>query len=480
MIESRDWRKANKLQRSQANKSEKYWATMRSTYSMILRSDCADETAIDYLRAELSDILDSGILSYPHTMWQLGLSPSMSFKERKEALGLKQYDPVRSETQRAFLKDMAYKAQDIRKSNWSWRIGQEAEEKQNAGWHPFFVTLTVDPSMCDGNERMVGKKKLPAYSSPKELWTEGREFRRYIRELVNVVCKEMGHKPAHKSPYRPESDYVTYSGVIEHGKSREHHHGHFLVWLRRVPASWSTCPNARIRDPAKRQENECLPMRTYWPWSLPGLSPALYFRSIGDVWSTKYNFVLPMKEGQPMKVSVPRVAGAYITKYLSKEHKEWHHRMKATRNLGMQKLKAMLEMLEQTTIEALSWRPEKSSLNRSLMMTHTVPLGLLRSEAKRMNYFRKYRDCRLDLRDLLNVNSSVFNRMLWSVQDGQRPDRMDSSEYFDWVGRLLPAERGYSKYRQIAAHVAVAAYFPPEESRVFNHVKIGANNFGYS
>ena len=84
-------------------------------------------------------------------------------------------------------------------------------------------------------------------------------------------------------------------------------------------------------------------MRTFWKWSSPDLSPALYFRTIGDIWEKAYNFVLPLKDGRPMKISIPRVAGHYITKYLSKEHKEWHHRMKATRNLGMKTLKAETE-----------------------------------------------------------------------------------------------------------------------------------------
>ena len=453
----------DKLEQKFANLHEKFWAKMRTNLSLLMKSDLIDELRIDEVKEELATILDSGVLTYPHTLRQAGLEPDMSLEERKTLLELVKQKIVHTDSEEKFLNDMAHKASVIRKANWSWRIGQEAEELQREKWHPFFVTLTVDPSRCD----------------PKELWQKGREFRKYIRRLVNVVCKELGHPPAHKKPYRPESEYVKYAGVIEHGQSREHHHGHFVIWLRAVPASWRACPNAGIRNPAARVRNECLPMRTYWKWSLPGLSPALYFRSVGDVWQTEYGFVLPLKDGKPMKVSVPRTAGYYITKYLSKEHKEWHHRMKATRNLGMVTLKRTIAMLDQTVVEALTWRPKKSSTNISLMMIHSVPLGLVRSEAKRRNYLLRFRRNQLDLMELLKPNYEIFKKMLCSVRSGVRPDRMDSSDFYDWVGQHLPDPRGYSRTRLLAAHTYLSITFPVDKSRV-NHTKIGGNDIGHT
>ena len=450
--------KLDKIEQAIANKSRAYWASMRNTMMLMDRSDVVDESTIDALRTELGDILDSGILTYPHTLAQAGLEPDMNLDQRKEALGVIKKEYIYDENQLKFIKSMAYKADAIRKTDWSWRIGQEAEELQDAGWHPFFVTLTVDPQKTD----------------PKNLWMEGRELRKYIRRLVNVVCKELGHPPAHKMPYRPESEYVRYAGVIEHGKSREHHHGHFIIWLKCVPSEWRKCPNSGIRNPSARTKNECLPLRTLWPWSLPGLSPALYFRSVGDIWEKAYDFVLPLKDGKPMKVSVPRTAGAYITKYLSKEHKEWHHRMKATRNLGMMRLRQKLKTMNVSEIEALTWRAKSSSMNISLMTTHSVPLGLLRSEAKRQNYLNRFRLKLMDLRELLASNYGIFSKMLWSVRNGQRPDRMDSQQFYDWVGRLLPGVKGYSDMRLLAAHANIAMDFPRNKKNI-KPVKIGAN-----
>ncbi len=449
---------------SLANRSSKYWASMRSTINLMEKSDNHLHQQIGFIQQELSDILDSGIITYPHTLKQIGIKPETTYQEKRDILNLKSFEPNHSENEITFVKDMAYKAQNIRKSNWAWRIGQEAEENQKLGWYPFFITLTIDPILVE---------------DPKKLWTDGREFRKYIRTLANIVCKEMGHNPSHKPPYRPESDYIKYAAVIEHGKSREHHHCHAIIWLRQIPLKWKTCPNAGIRNPEHRNKNECLPMRTLWKWSQPQLSPALYFRSVGDIWESKHNFTLPLKEGKPMKVSTPRTAGAYITKYLSKEHKEWHHRMKATRNLGMNKLIGVIATMSPTVVEALTWRAISSNLNCSLIRTTSVPQGLMRSIAKRQHYLTKFRRGQLELTEVLQSNFGLFTRMLKSVQSGMRPERMDSSAFFDWVGGLLPVQKGYSKERQIAANCALAISFPMEQ-KITKHIKIGANERGYT
>ena len=450
-----------------AQQDADYWAQMRTNLSLLAKNKRICESVTENVRAELADILDSGILSYPQTLSQLGLEPGMSLEERKAEILGETEGYIHSEREKVFLKDMAYKAQVSRKATWSWRIGQEATEKQSQGWHPFFITLTIDPTEAH-----------KAGTDAETIWKEGREFRKYIRRLVNVVCKEMGHPPAHKKPYRPESDYVTYAGVIEHGKSRQHHHGHFIVWLRRVPASWSNCPNAGIRNPQARIKNECLPLRTYWPWSLPGLSPALYFRSVGDIWETRYNFMLPIKDGKPMAVSTARIAGFYITKYLAKEHREWHHRMKATRNLGLETLRTVLSQAIPTITEALTWRAENAALNTSLMRTHMVPLGLLRSEAKRMHYYNRYVARQLDMTELLQSNLGVFTRMLSSVRSGARPDRMDSPAFYDWVQRHLHVQKGYCKKKLISAHAFIQLYYPYEKKQP-PPTKIGGNEIGY-
>ena len=449
-----------KPQRSIANKVDKYWASMRTNMNLIGRCKELNYDTQERLESELRDILDRGILSYPQTLSQVGLSPEQTLKERKQALGLEIASIFKTQDEQSFLADMANKAVSSRKSNWTWRIGEHAEEMHRKGWYPFFITLTISPAIA-WRERI----------EPADVWKNGREFRKYIRELCNVVTDELEHERVNKPPYRPESDYVTYAGVIEHGKSREHHHCHILVWLRAIPSRWTVDPNAGIRDPSKRVNNVCKELSAVWPWSDSRRSPAMYFRFQGDIWDKVYNFVLPVNTkgpniGQPMKVRTPRAAGAYVTKYMSKEHKEWHHRMKCTRNLGMTRLKAALRKMETSVVEALTWRPENSELNHSLMRIHTVPLGLMRSIAKQEHFYRLYIEKQLDLKTLLTSNYGVFSDMLKSVRSGIRPERMDSHQFYDWVQSLLPEERGYCKKRQIAAHCALSSLFPRVVKRV--------------
>lgn len=446
-----------------ANKANKFFATMRSIINLANKSDEVDEFFVGEIRKELSDILDLGILSYPSTLTQYGIKPEMSYQERKEAFGLKKYITTRTENEKKFLKSMAHKADICNKANWSWRIAQEAEEKNKLNWYPFFITLTVDPLKAD----------------PEEIWRDPKYFRNYIRKLCNVVCKELGHNPIQHPPYRKESDYLTYAGVIEHGKSRLHHHCHIVVWLRDIPSAWKQCPNAGIRNPKNRNRNECIPMRELWDYSDGFLSPSLYFRSVNDVWKRRHNFALPLSakgpnKGKPMKISTPGVAGTYITKYMQKGHKEWNHRMRATRNLGMTRLRKTLEEIDLKVLEALTWRAPKSSLNHSLMQIHSVPLGLLRQEASRKTFVEKYKRRQLDLISLLQSNTGLFITMLKNVQAGLRPDRMRSSEFYDWVSQFSPVPREYCKERQIAAHTALGMIFPPRLGRK-EHVNFGGN-----
>lgn len=145
----------------------------------------------------------------------------------------------------------------------------------------------------------------------------------------------------------------------------------------------------------------------------------------------------------------------------------------------MTRLRETIRNLPIAVVEALTWRAEDSRLNTSLMRISSVPLGLMRSEAKMQHYFNLFRQNRLDMTTLLQSNYGIFSRMLMSVKNGVRPERMDSVDYFDWVGGLLPVQREYSRERQIAAHLAIGLVFKPE-CKVKKHIKIGANQIGHS
>jgi hypothetical protein len=455
----------NKNLLSEANKHKAFWASMRQTLSLCHRSPQVPDFQINAIEQELRHILDSRILIYPPTLMEYGIDKDTSYEDKKDLLHVQQPNTGLTENEIKFIKSMQNKTYESRKHNWRWRISEEMQEKADAGWYPFFVTLTVDPLHHDS----------------EKLWKEGRAIRRYIRKLARISAQCVGHPPPHKKtkdwPYRPESDYITYAGVVEHGKSRVHHHGHFMIWMRAIPEKWKQCPNRYIHDPSKRDRNECIQMRRYWKYSLPGLSKANYFRSISDIWLTKHQFCTPIdpKKGKPMKIGNHQAAGQYITKYLQKDFKEWQHRMKCTRNLGMTKLKNLINQMNYKQVQALTWRAESSGLNHFLTTIHTCPLGLLRQEAKQKLYYLDYQLNQWDLKKLIENKQNVYTRMLSNVRAGQRPDRMPSAEFYDWVLQFLPDQKGYCEKLLIETHKIFSKVFPRIHYSK-QHQTIGANN----
>ena len=149
----------DKCERQFANKLDKYWQSMRSQLNLCARSELVSEERYQALRDELSDILDLGIINYPQTLSQVGLSSDQSYDEKKKVLGLNFEGFYRTEIEEKFIQKMAWQAMEMRKSNWSWRIAEEAEEKHRLGWHPFFVTLRIDPSKTDENGDLVDPAK---------------------------------------------------------------------------------------------------------------------------------------------------------------------------------------------------------------------------------------------------------------------------------------------------------------------------------
>lgn len=262
--------------RRQANKASKLAAEWRSTLRIMKHS--AKITGKEYHRAKRECTLNlaQGNLIYPPSLKALGLYEGMPLPLRKEALGANELAHEPTEAELEFQDMLATQGRKNVKSNWIWRIGQECVEKAQEGWYGFFVTLTVDPSRCPDSRAM---------------WQEGREFRKYMEKLAKVASKACGMPRAIHNGASVR-DFVHHVGVIEHGKSNQHHHMHLLIWMRDIPASWKQCPNKGIREPRYRINDWCRPMATYWPLSLPGIGRAKYFRHEGDMWS-RHGFVLP-------------------------------------------------------------------------------------------------------------------------------------------------------------------------------------------
>ena len=440
-----------------ALKAMRLSAEMRTNLALMEKSPVVTGAHLKKARDDCALYLEETNLIYPPSMRSVGLFEGQPLPERKEALKVR--DSVIEETKETleFQELLATGGRKQIRANWIWRIGQECVEKSLEGWYGFFVTLTVDPKRVADSQSM---------------WAENREFRKYIRRLAKVSARACGMPSAIKNG-ASDSDFVHHVGVIEHGKSREHHHMHLLIWMRDIPSYWKKCPNRSIRDPKFRTRKECIPMRTYWPHSADKLKPALYFRHEGDVWS-RHGFCLPYdeKKQRVVKIHAPEKAGLYIAKYMDKEDKAWTHRVKATRNLGLTRLRKVLMQMHWKKIEALTWRPKTYSLNTLAMTIHTVPPGLLRLMAKQEDFCRKWARKALDFADLLQPSCDSFSLMLKSVRDGARPKRMPSKVFYEWVTEHLPDPPGYCEEKYKRAITSLGVHFAPVRHDTTEHLGI--------
>ena len=392
----------------------------------------------------------------PNSLKKLGITADMPFSEVKKIL---EVEPCETEEDHphviSFLQLLAQGQEQKRQTNWAWRIAQEEKEMYAQGWYPFFITLTLDPALVDRDA----------------FWRNTNHFKNYVRSIARKVARVCGHPPPHKTtkamPFtRPDSDYVRYVASLEHGKSREHHHIHMLLWCRDIPAWWKADPNLH-RPPHMRNYTQCWALKAKWKY---GNCTPEYFRCKNDIWSQKHGFCTPttIKTLKPIGK-----AGFYLTKYMQKERKEWKHRMRATRALGLTRLRSLLHMLPPATVEALTWRPHNKEQHHSVNLIHSVPLALTRCEAKRMNYYNQFRFGLLDTKRELQQKCKPFLQMLKSVKDGARPDRMPLTDFYDWLSQHLPDEKGYCSERLVEAHETFIHHFPRIVGRSVNQVLPG-------
>jgi hypothetical protein len=441
--------------RSIALKTQRMAAEMRSNLCLMERSKRVSGAHLKEARKECALYLARTNLIYPPSLKVLGLKEGMPLAERKDVLHIGEAALEETEATLQFQELLATAGRKQIRSNWIWRIGQECVEKSVEGWFGFFVTLTVDPARVPDSEKM---------------WKEGREFRKYIRRLAKVAAKACG-QPRAIHDGASCSEYVQHVGVVEHGKSSQHHHMHLLVWLRDIPASWKVDPNRGVRDPKHRTNDYCRHMAEFWPHSLPGIGRAKYFRHEGDVWS-RHGFALPYdsKRQRTVRINQPEKAGLYVAKYMDKEDKVWTHRIKATRNLGLSRLRKVLQRMHWRKIEALTWRPKTYSLSCSAATIHTCPPALIRLLAKQENFYRSMVSKRMDWETQLRENFDSFKRMLQSVRDGANPKRMRSHQFYEWVSEHLPDPPGYCEKRYWRAIQDLGAEFPPVKSLPIEHM----------
>lgn len=434
-----------------SRKCERYLSSMRTNLHLMDKSPKVSTFDLKSARIRTCSFLDRSVLNYPPELKALRIEPGMPLALKKERLGIERADVPSDEELRfqAMGETFAHKA---RKASWAWRIGQEAEMLDRYDWYPFFITLTLDP---DKIWHELGLTR-------PQFWQETHQFQYWLKRVAAIAAKSMGHKPPHKTDV-PQSQYVRYVGVLEHGKSREHDHMHLLVWMRDIPDSWKNCPNRRIRNPLSRRFNRCRALESLWRWDNGLNSPAMYWRHQHDVWHRKHQFAYAVaKNGKPMVLRPAKAAGSYLCKYILKGDKTWSHRVKATRGLGLTMIRDLLWRTPPKILEALTWRPESYNTSTSLLTIHSVPHVLLRQLAKSALFTRKYEQGQLGWMELLQERSGSYSRMLSSVRNGAKPWAMPSPQLYDWVSQHLDAQAGYCEKRLLKAHRRFGLISPPE------------------
>lgn len=445
------------MTRTNALKTMRLSAEYRTNLALMEKSPLCRSALVKKAREQSALYLARTNFIYPPVFRELGLYEGMPLPMRKAALHVKESSYEETEGTRDFQDMLAVAGKKQIKQNWIWRIGQECLEKSHEGWYGFFITLTVDP------------KKI---SDSQAMWEKGVEFRKYLRKLARCAAKACGMPNAIKEGASVR-DFVHHVGVIEHGKSRHHHHMHLLLWMRDIPASWKVCPNRGIREPQYRVNDWCRPMATFWPHSTAGIGRPKFFRHEGDMWS-KHQFVLPYDRNKKriVRIHAPEKAGLYIAKYMDKDDKVWLHRIKATRNLGLSRIKKVLGRMHWRKVEALTWRPRTYSLSTLATTIHSCPSGLLRLIAKQETFVRKWENNSLDWEMLLQRNCEPFSGMLQSVRDGDNPRRMRSSQFYEWVTKHLPVPQGYCEHRYKKAITSLGVDFKPVNFKPVNHIGV--------
>ena len=359
----------------------------------------------------------------PPQLEALGVKKSLSRKElrkrlRTEGAGRGRTEQAASGKLQNFLKDAALAA---RCQRWEFRVAEEM--RANDGWYCIWASLTFDPHLWDAEDEI----------------RHNRAFDRFALRMAESVRMALSlPQPKDDGPAR--STYCRHVAVVEHGASRQHHHIHSLFWCRDVPVEWKVDPNVGRVTPNASQILGC---KALWQYDIA--SKVEPFRFLGDRW-TREGWMVPIKEGRPMVLTPPECAGAYLVKYLSKEAKEWNHRVMATRGLGMARVSRFLSSLAPRRLLGLNqhypvW--DAAALEAAERAARAAALGSARSVLEQ------------------DVEAVTGTRPLVAVDQPRDIDRLlaHAERRNKWRPALVDGFRG-------AAVMAFGAPTPPRSERV--------------
>lgn len=412
---------------------------LRSTQRLLYRAEEQDIVAqIEYVFSKKGFGNVQTLQEIVAQLAESGLGPEVSYRDKQIHLDL--LKPKRKETQeeKTAKRYLEAGARLTRGRNWQYRLEVAINEAVAAKWFPMFGTYTVDP------------KRLPkGCLTRNELWTKTAAWDRFVKKIKTDVAEACGHgrKPA---KWPKGETFLKYFAVIEHGSSGEHPHVH-VIWLcRKIPALWRIDPN---RNCPTQTATDMPAASALWEHGIQRRTIALF---ITGSWFTQ-NWLLPRKSKEiPGKVGDASAVAGYLGKYLTKgDTKKWKHRVKATKNLGMTKLKKALQHTKSLSLLlTLASRSPKYANGLKLQMNSAPPLSLIREKSKQVLTKRLHSLKTARARDFLRVQwtkkrGEFFMHYIRTARDGQRPWSLTPGQRYNCYTLMLEevSSTGQSKPR---------------------------------
>lgn len=359
---------------------------------------------------------------------RVGLGPEVSYRDRQDVLNVLRSKNKDSHDEKRGKQYLKQSGRLTRARNWQYRLEVAIEQAIEQGWYPLFGTYTVD------------QKRLPSGClSRDDLWKKTPAWDRFIKKFKTEVAQANGYgrRPC-KWPINKE--FFKYFAIIEHGKSGYHPHVH-VIWLcKNIPHKWKIDPN---RNCADQTEVDMPAPSALWQHGIQRRTQALFI--VGS-WFTDH-WKLPRKSQEvPGKVGDAAAVAAYIGKYITKgETKAWQHRVKATKNLGIEKLTTSLKDIKSPSLLlSLACRPAKYLVSMKLQTVTSCPLNLIRERSrqelmKRLHSMKTTRARNLMKDQWTKRPNEFFMTYISSVRDGQKPWRLMPEQRYNLYTLMLEA-----------------------------------------
>lgn len=300
-----------------------------------------------------------------------------------------------------------------RASNWQWRLQQEIQQSLEKNWYCLFGTYTVDP------------QRLPKGCLTRdELWTNTPAWDRFIKRMKAAVAEADAQGRQASKWEVPASNWFKYLAVLEHGKSGKHPHVHVVFMCRAIPASWKIDPNKGYKHGTKVD----IPAASaLWYHGVQRKTVGLFIR--GSWFEKNWNIPCDVETGEVKKVGDAGSVSGYVGKYMQKEGEKkcFSHRVKATRRLGIQRLKEQLTGVSTTELlQCLSQRPQLYSVWMKLQNATSIPLNLLREKSKQVLLNRLIGSVKLSeqkylWQELTKKPQKFYTNLMFNVRDGMKP-----------------------------------------------------------